>query len=275
MNASRSHRQPRLMQNSRNTLRHSVWRRIELACLVATIPAFYLELLLSLPFVARGLYALAFVACVAVVRHEWPGDTRDTATWSTSSQHRLGVALSAGLLMSALLPAGDAMLSLGVRLVTAALIVLRMGESVRPWFWRGGLLHLVLLAVGVMAMCGFGFWWLEPSVHTFGDGLWLAFTTAATVGYGDIVPSTPAAKIFAVFVVLLGVSVLSLLTAAIAATWIESEDRRMEKELLDDLHRELRTIRAEVSALREAQGLRAPAPAPAPAHAPQPESLDG
>jgi voltage-gated potassium channel len=239
-------------------LRHSVWRRVELLALGATIPAFYLELLLTWPGVARGLYALAFLASVAVVAHEWKLAGHGPGGWQAKAQLRLGVALSIGLLASASLPAGDAVLSLGARLVTAALIILRMGESVRPWFWRGGMLHLLLLAVVVMALCGVGFWWLEPQAHTYGDGLWLAFTTAATVGYGDIVPSTPAAKIFAVFVVLLGVSVLSLLTAAIAATWVQTEDRRMEKEMLDDLHKELRIIRAEMTALREAAGLRAP-----------------
>ena len=85
---------------------------------------------------------------------------------------------------------------------------------------------------------------------TFGDGLWLAFTTAATVGYGDIVPSTPAAKIFAVFVVLLGLAVLSAVTASIAALWVQTEERRIEHEVLRDLHRELRVIRDELTALR-------------------------
>ena len=48
-----------------------------------------------------------------------------------------------------------------------------------------------------------GFWWLDPKVLTLSDGLWLSFTTAATVGYGDLVPSTHASRAFSVVVVLL------------------------------------------------------------------------
>jgi voltage-gated potassium channel len=84
-----------------------------------------------------------------------------------------------------------------------------------------------------------------------GDGLWLAFTTAATVGYGDIVPSTPASKIFAVFVVLLGFAVLSLVTASIAAMWVESHERRIEREILHDLHAQVRALRQDIAELRD------------------------
>lgn len=223
-------------------LRRSVWRRVELCALVATIPAFYLALLQEWPFVARAVYALAAAASLVVLRHE-VGPSRRGA-------RRLGTLLTLGLVLSAALPGGDGAWVLGVRGVTAALIVARAGESVRPWFWRGGVPYLLLLAAGTMALCGLGFWWLEPQVHGFGDGLWLAFTTAATVGYGDIVPTSPAAKVFSVFVVLGGVSVLSLLTAAIAATWIQDEDRQMERDLLHDLHAELAAVRADLAALR-------------------------
>ena len=115
---------------------------------------------------------------------------------------------------------------------------------------RRGLLYSLLLAFLMMTLGGLGFWIVEPGVHTFWDGLWLAFTTAATVGYGDIVPSTPAAKIFAVFVVLLGYAVLSLVTAAIAAMWVETSERRMEHDILRQLHVEVSALRAEVAALR-------------------------
>jgi voltage-gated potassium channel len=53
-----------------------------------------------------------------------------------------------------------------------------------------------------------------------------------------------------VFVVLLGYGVLSLATAAIATSWIETEERRIEREILGDLHRQLGTLHAELKALR-------------------------
>lgn len=119
-----------------------------------------------------------------------------------------------------------------------------------PAAWRGLLPQRLALGIGVLGLCGLGFWWLEPRALTFGDGLWLAFTTAATVGYGDIVPSTSASKIFAVFVVLMGLAVLSAVTASISALWVQTEERRIEHEVLQDLHRELQGIRDELAALR-------------------------
>jgi voltage-gated potassium channel len=52
--------------------------------------------------------------------------------------------------------------------------------------------------------------------------------------------------------VLLGYGVLSLVTASIAAVWVESEERRIEREILLDLHGQLRALRGDVSALRTA-----------------------
>jgi voltage-gated potassium channel len=90
---------------------------------------------------------------------------------------------------------------------------------------------------------------LEPKVETLSDGLWLAFTTAATVGYGDIVPSTHASRTFAVLVVLLGLAVFSLVTASVAAIFVGKEERGIERELMQ----EIRALRAEVAALHHHQ----------------------
>ena len=72
------------------------------------------------------------------------------------------------------------------------------------------------------------------------------FTTGATVGYGDLVPSTPASRIFAVFVVLLGYAVFSVVTASIVALFVGEDEKRFEKEL----HADIRSLRKEVAALR-------------------------
>ena len=115
-------------------------------------------------------------------------------------------------------------------------------------FTRRGLLYSLLLSLVILALGGLGFWAIDPQVHSLSDGLWLAFTTAATVGYGDMVPSTPLSRTFAVIVVLLGLAVLSLVTASVAALFVKTEERAIERELL----RELDHMRAQVTALQGA-----------------------
>jgi len=110
----------------------------------------------------------------------------------------------------------------------------------------------------LLAACGVVYMWVEPRTPTLGDGLWLAFTTAATVGYGDVVPSTLAAKIFSVFVVLIGFAVLSLVTASIAAIWVESSERVIEQEILRDLHARIHGLSLEIAGLRRDLGAAPP-----------------
>ncbi len=118
---------------------------------------------------------------------------------------------------------------------------------------RRGLWYSLALCLVIMLFGGAGFWLLEPRVITLQDGLWLAFTTAATVGYGDMVPHTHAGRVFAVLMVLLGLSVLSLVTASLAAIFVEQEveDEVVagEKQIEHELMREIRALRAQVSAL--------------------------
>ena len=112
---------------------------------------------------------------------------------------------------------------------------------------RRGLIYSLVLCLLILGLGGVGFWILEPRALTLSDGLWLAFTTAATVGYGDIVPSTHASRAFSVLVVLLGLAVLSLVTASVAAMFVETEERQVERDLM----REIGALRAEVRHLHE------------------------
>jgi voltage-gated potassium channel len=105
------------------------------------------------------------------------------------------------------------------------------------------------LSLTILLLGGVGFWMLEPKVESLSDGLWLAFTTAATVGYGDLVPSTHSSRAFAVVVVMLGLAVLSLVTASVAAVFVGNEERDIERELMQ----EIRALRAEVAALHKHQ----------------------
>jgi voltage-gated potassium channel len=225
------------------------WRLPVVLALCATIPAFYAELLAAAsPPAALLAYLLAALVTGTALVH---------TTWRCAHrrQHLLANpvdgALVAGLLLAAALPPSEGSnAALALRLGVSMLTLLRILWAMQQLITRGGVVYLLVLSLGVLGLCGAGFWWLEPRTPTFGDGLWLAFTTAATVGYGDVVPTTAASKIFAVFVVLLGFGVLTMVTAAIAASWVETEERRIEREILRDLRQQMDGLHQELRALR-------------------------
>jgi voltage-gated potassium channel len=229
------------------------WEWAVLPALIGTIPAFYLQLLEpDHTALAAALYALAGLVLALAL---WHTGARSGTVAGHVRDNAFDAVLALAMALAAVLPASAVSSpALALRLGVAGLTLLRLMWSLQPALRRGSLAWLLLLALVVLGACGAGFWWLEPQAQTLGDGLWLAFTTAATVGYGDIVPSTSASKIFAVFVVLLGFAVLSLVTAAIAAMWVESQERRIEREILHDLHRQVQGLRNDIAALhRERQ----------------------
>jgi voltage-gated potassium channel len=118
------------------------------------------------------------------------------------------------------------------------------------------------VAATLLCLFGVGFWLAEPTTPRLVDGLWLAFATASTIGYGDVVPTTVVSRLLAVPVLLLGFAVLSMVTAAIAATWVGSQERRIEHEILRDMHAQMKLLRDEIAALRE-EGGAAPSVRPA------------
>ena len=101
------------------------------------------------------------------------------------------------------------------------------------------------IAVSVLGMFGLG--WLFSAVETtqhlsVGDGVWFALVTAATVGYGDIVPSNAAGRLIASALMVLGLFVVGLLTGAIAerftrATRPEDDVAQRLDELAERLER--------------------------------------
>lgn len=120
---------------------------------------------------------------------------------------------------------------------------------------RSGLGYSLALCLLILLIGGLGFWALEPGIDSLREGLWLAFTTAATVGYGDVVPQTQVGRAFAVLVVLLGLAVLSLVTASLAAVFVEREVehevKREERQIERELRTEIRALRSEVQSLHD------------------------
>ena len=61
----------------------------------------------------------------------------------------------------------------------------------------------------------------SSNIKTFGDGLWWAITTVTTVGYGDKFPTTMEGKFLAVGLMIVGISLMGVITASVAAWFVK------------------------------------------------------
>ncbi|MGE0314691.1 MAG: potassium channel family protein [Lautropia sp.] len=116
---------------------------------------------------------------------------------------------------------------------------------------------LILIGAVVLVACGAAFYAVDPAIASLGDGLWLSFVTATTVGYGDIVPSTTLGRLFAVLTVLLGASMMALFTATITARFLGDEEARQRREMhaeMKQLHREIASLRQAIHAMQRDAG---------------------
>jgi|SoiMethySBSTD1v2_1073268.scaffolds.fasta_scaffold1084585_2 voltage-gated potassium channel len=68
----------------------------------------------------------------------------------------------------------------------------------------------------------------------YGIAVWWAIVTLATVGYGDVVPTTPLGRIVGSGVIILGVTFLAFLTATVTSLFVSSDqDAARERELAE------------------------------------------
>ena len=109
-----------------------------------------------------------------------------------------------------------------------------------------GVAFLTIIALGAL------FYWLDPSLDSFWDGLWLAFITGSTVGYGDVVPTTGATRLLAALTVLIGVAFMTLFTANVVTFFIGGEETRNR----ESLQRDIVSLRGELALLLDAEELR-------------------
>ena len=91
----------------------------------------------------------------------------------------------------------------------------------------------------------------DATIPTFADATWWAATTATTVGYGDRYPVTGEGRLVAVALMVTGVALLGVITAAIASWFVErvgevqaAEDRTAEQ--VARLAAEVRALRAQL-----------------------------
>ena len=84
--------------------------------------------------------------------------------------------------------------------------------------------YLALTTAGIAVLVGFVATLIDrQDFPTFGDGIWWAIVTLGTVGYGDIVPTTPWGRFLGGIVIIVGVTFISFLTATVTSYFVSTE----------------------------------------------------
>ena len=109
--------------------------------------------------------------------------------------------------------------------------------------WLKTLIRNSFFQVGIglfitMILGGIVLQWLETGDISQGNNpFWWAIVTMTTVGYGDFSPETPEGRMFAVFIMFAGITLVSLLTASISSIFVAQkirEGKGLEKLNLSD-----------------------------------------
>ena len=124
-----------------------------------------------------------------------------------------------------------------LRLLLMAAILFNISDTARQILARNHLGTTLLIVTGIIIIGGIMMAGIDPAIGSIGQGLWWAWVTVTTVGYGDVVPSSDAGKLFGAFLILLGIGMFSLLTASFSAFFISKEETEnsVDQEILDKL----------------------------------------
>jgi voltage-gated potassium channel len=120
-----------------------------------------------------------------------------------------------------------------LRLLLMMYILMRVSRRLREFLAKGRVGTILLIASIVVVLAGIIVTRLDPSMGTVWDGMWYAWVTMSHTGYGDIVPKTPAARVFGAFLILLGIVLVTVLTASLSVFLIGSEVEKVEKEEME------------------------------------------
>jgi voltage-gated potassium channel len=84
----------------------------------------------------------------------------------------------------------------------------------------------------------------DANIASYPDALWWAVTTITTVGYGDRFPMSSAGRAVAVVLMIAGIAMFGVITATIAAYFVEQQAEEDVASRLDQIMERLDRIEA-------------------------------
>lgn len=114
-----------------------------------------------------------------------------------------------------------------LRMVRVFAGVFRALSSLERFAAHRGLIALFGAWLTVAVICGTAVYFAEigqnPEITTFGDALWWAVVTVATVGYGDVAPITPEGRLAAAVLIVVGITLWAAVTGTITSVLVSGQ----------------------------------------------------
>jgi voltage-gated potassium channel len=117
-----------------------------------------------------------------------------------------------------------------LRLLIFLSLLLQLSRTVRTILARNHLGLTLMISFFIILISGYLIAGLDPNIQTPIDGIWWAWVTVTTVGYGDLVPVSTEGRIFGALLILLGIGLFSMLTAAFSAFFISTQSDLSDSE---------------------------------------------
>ncbi|MBN8211034.1 potassium channel family protein [Bacillus sp. NTK071] len=104
-----------------------------------------------------------------------------------------------------------------IRVVRLLAIIKKRKSYLHDLFSKFNLDRYLVLLIASMFLASLPMVWLEPDFEHYGDALWWVIVTTTTVGYGDLYPVTAVGRIIAIFYMLVGISLIGIVTGTVAS----------------------------------------------------------
>lgn len=131
-----------------------------------------------------------------------------------------------------------------LRLMIFLSLIAQLSRSVRMILARNHLGTTLFISFLVIIVAGYIIAGIDPNIHSPMDGIWWAWVTVSTVGYGDVVPVSAEGRMFASLLIVLGIGLFSMITASFSVFFIsQSQEEELEhSKKLEELNAKLNRI---------------------------------
>jgi voltage-gated potassium channel len=118
-----------------------------------------------------------------------------------------------------------------LRVLIALQVFINASSTFRELLARNHLGTTLGVSLIIMIIAGMLIAGIDPAIESVWEGLWWAWVTITTVGYGDVVPVSSEGRILGAILILLGVGLFAMLTASISVLFISRSEDKMEENI--------------------------------------------